>query len=124
MKKTNLMLSILLFTLMLVPLSAQDVNVAGDWEISMTMREREMTRAMTIEQDGEKIKVTMEGFRGGDETIGEGTIKGNKIEWTITRESQRGEITMEYSATVDGDTMTGEVSVGDFGSFEFTAKKK
>jgi hypothetical protein len=35
-----------------------------------------------------------------------------------------GEFTLTYKAKVDGETMTGEVQAGDFGTFPFTAKKK
>lgn len=113
-----------MFSLLLIPilLIAQEVNVPGDWEMTMEMRGREMTRNLHIDQDGEIITVTMEGRMG--EITGEGTIKGNKIEWSVTRSTQRGDMTMAYSGTVEGDTMSGEVQMGDFGSTEWTAKKK
>ncbi len=65
------------------------VDVSGAWEL--TFRERALE--MKIEQDGEKIKVTTEGFRGSD-MIGEGTVKGNKIEWTVTMSTERGEFSI------------------------------
>ena len=83
----------------------------------------EMTRALHFDQDGEKIKVTMEGFRG-DEITGKGTIQDNKIEWTMTMSTQRGDFTMTYKGTVEGDAMSGTVEMGDRGSREWTAKKK
>jgi hypothetical protein len=82
-----------------------------------------MTRAVHFEQDGEKITVTMESRRG-DEVTAEGTIKGNAIEWTVSRETPRGEMTMTYKGTVDGDTMSGTVEMGDFGSADWSAKRK
>jgi len=106
-----------------ISLSAQDVNVTGDWEISMETPRGPMTQEMHFEQDGEKLTVTMT-TRRGDEITGEGTIKGNEIEWTITRSTPRGEFTMTYKGTVEGDTMSGEVQMGDRGSSEWTAKKK
>ena len=65
----------------------------------------------------------MEGFQG-DEIIGEGTVKDNKIEWTMNMSSPRGEFSITYSGTVDGDKMSGQAQMGDFGSMEWTAKKK
>jgi len=101
---------------------AQDVS--GEWEFSSEGRQGPQTQTIKIEQDGEKITVTMEGRMG--ETTGEGTIKDNKIEWEITRETPRGEFTMTYTGTVDGDTMTGEMqmSMGNMAAREWTAKKK
>ena len=99
-------------------------DVSGTWEITVqTPRGDERTSEMTIAQDGEKITVTMEGFQG-DEMTGEGTVKDNTIEWTVNISTQRGDFSITYSGTVEGDSMTGEAQMGDFGSMEFSAKKK
>ena len=110
--------------LLVIPiLSAdQEVVISGDWELSAEMRGREITQNVRFEQDGETLTVTMEGRMG--ESTGEGTIKGNKVEWSITRSTQRGEFTITYTGTVEGDTMSGEAQMGDFGAMEWTAKKK
>lgn len=105
-------------------LLALAVDVSGTWEmVIQTPRGDERTSEMTIEQDGEKIKVKMPGFRG-DEMTGEGTVKDNKIEWTFIISTQQGEFSITYTGTVEGDTMSGEAAMGDFGTMEWTAKKK
>ena len=105
-------------------LLALAVDISGTWEMTIqTPRGEERKSEMTIEQDGEKIKVTMPGFRG-DEMTGEGTVKDNKVEWTINISTPRGDFSITYSGTVEGDTMSGEAAMGDFGSMEWTAKKK
>lgn len=78
---------------------------------------------MEIEQDGEKITVTMEGFRG-NEMEGEGTITDNEIEWTVSISTQRGDFSITYTGTVDGDTMSGTAEMGDFGTMDWAAEKK
>jgi hypothetical protein len=105
-------------------LLALAADVSGKWEITVqSPRGDDMTSEMSIEQDGETIKVTMEGFQGNEMT-GEGTVKDNKIEWTVTISTQRGEFSITYSGTVEEDTMSGEAQMGDFGSMEWKAKKK
>jgi hypothetical protein len=123
MKKIYVTLTILSF--LLIPLLyAQTANVAGDWELtSQSPRGGERTSALHFDQDGEKIKVTMEGFRGAEMT-GEGTVQGNNIQWTVTISTPNGEITLTYKGTVEGDAMSGTVEMGDRGSREWTAKKK
>ncbi len=122
MKKIYVTLTILSF--LLIPLLyAQTANVAGDWELTSQSPRGEMTRALHFDQDGEKIKVTMEGFRGGEMT-GEGTVQGNNIQWTMTMSTPNGEFTLTYKGTVEGDAMSGTVEMGDRGSREWTAKKK
>ena len=114
-----------IFSLLLIPvlLSAQNADVAGDWEMTSQSPRGEVTRALHFDQEGENIKVTMEGFRG-EEITGEGTIQGNKIEWTMSMSTPRGDFTLTYKGTVDGDSMSGTVEMGDRGTRDWTAKKK
>jgi hypothetical protein len=124
LKKTYLTLACAIVFLLIGSAGAYDVDVTGDWELTMeSPRGGEMTRAVHFEQDGEKITVTMESRRG-EEVTTEGTIKGNAIEWTVSRETPRGEMTLVYKGTVDGDTMSGTVDFGDFGSAEWSAMRK
>jgi hypothetical protein len=103
---------------------ALDQDVSGEWDLTSEGRQGPRTQTIKIEQDGEKITVTMEGRMG--EVTGEGTIKDNKIEWKITRTMREMEMTMTYTGTVDGNTMSGEMemSMGNRGPSEWTAKKK
>jgi hypothetical protein len=88
-----------------------------------TPRGEERVSEMKIEQEGDKITVTMEGIQGNEMT-GKGTVTDNEVEWNVNMETQRGEFSITYSGTVDGDTMTGQAEMCDFGAMEFTAKKK
>ncbi|MGD2245299.1 MAG: hypothetical protein PVI11_02000 [Candidatus Aminicenantes bacterium] len=124
MTKTKSIIALCALALLVIPMSALQTNVAGDWEMTVEGRRGPRTTNIHIEQEGEKITVTMPGMRGRGEIKAEGTIKGNEIEWTITRSTQRGEFTITYKGTVEGDTMSGEMQMGDFGSMEWKAKKK
>ncbi len=128
MKKRNILILSAALLLMVGSALAQDVS--GEWEMTTAGggrggRGEGLTQTITFEQDGEKITVTMEGRMG--EMTGEGTIKDNKIEWTFTMETPRGDMQMAYTGTVDGDSMSGQrkVGMGDQGrESEWTAKKK
>lgn len=124
MTKTKSLIALCALALLVIPMSALQANVAGDWEMTTEGRRGPRTTTIHIEQDGEKITVTMPGMRGGGEIKAEGTIKGNDIEWSVTRSTQRGEFTLTYKGKVEGDTMSGEMQMGDFGSMEWKAKKK
>lgn len=123
MSKIYYVFTFFILVLITIFLSAQEVNVTGDWELTTETPRGKMTREVHFEQEGENLIVTMEG-REGEEVTGEGTVKGNEIEWTVTRSTPRGEFTMTYTGTVEGDTMSGEVQMGDRGSIEWTATKK
>ncbi len=124
MTKTKSLIALCAMALLVIPMNALQANVAGEWEMTSEGRQGPRTTNIKIEQDGEKITVTMPGMRGGGEIKAEGTIKGNDIEWSITRSTQRGEFTITYKGTVEGNTMSGTVQMGDFGPREWTAKKK
>ena len=104
--------------------AAAAVDISGVWEMTTTQTPQgDMTADVTFVQDKEAVKVSMTGFQGM-EMKGEGTVKGQDIEWTVTVSGGMGEFVLVYKGKVDGETMSGEVQAGDFGSFPWTAKKK
>ncbi|MCJ7681926.1 MAG: hypothetical protein MUP70_14440 [Candidatus Aminicenantes bacterium] len=115
--------------LMVSAVGLSAVDVSGEWEMTSQGRQGEQTSTIKIVQDGENITVTMPGRgRGGE--VGEpmeaqGTIKGNDIQWKVVRETQRGTFEMVYTGTVDGDSMSGQMtmSMGDRTS-DWTATRK
>lgn len=111
---------LLVASLSLVGLAA---DISGTWEITYQAPEGEMALEMSIEQDGENIKVTMEGMQG-EEMVGEGTFKDNKAEWSVTISTPNGDFTINYTGTLEDDILSGEAEMGDYGSMEWTAKKK
>lgn len=104
-------------------------DISGTWTLSTPGPQGQMReRDITIKQEGTKITVTMPGRPGpngepGQPVVGEGTIEGNAIQWTIVRQTPRGEMKMEYKGTVDGATMKGTTTMMDR-DIEWTAKKK
>lgn len=82
-------------------------NVAGSWQISVENPRGTMTQTLTIQQDGGAIKGAIKGPRG--EAPLEGAVAGNKINFTVKRETPNGTFILEYAGTVDGDSMAGTV---------------
>jgi len=116
-----------IFAVMLVSVinvfpGTQNVDVKGDWEMTMVTQRGEMKRAVHFEQNDETLTVTMEGMREG-EVRGNGTIAGNAVEWTVKHESPRGEFVVTYKGTVDGDSMAGTADMNGQRTIEWTAKR-
>jgi len=101
---------------------AKPADVSGVWEMTMQTPQGEMIRDAAFTQDKDAIKVTMEGPMG--EMKGEGTVKENDVQWTMTISTPNGEFALIFKAKVDGDKMTGEIQMGDMGTSAFSAKKK
>jgi len=123
MKKSLFLIMALAMTgLAAVAVQAQ-VNVGGEWTLTMSTPRGDRTNDVTFVQDGEKLTVTMKSERG--ESTGEGTLKGQDIEWTVTRQTPRGEMTITYKGKVAEDnTMSGEAQMGDFGTMQWKAARK
>jgi hypothetical protein len=104
------------------PLLAQTVDVSGTWEITLDMDGQSIVKTCTIVQTGEKIVVTRK--KGDEEIKAEGTVKGNKVEWTEIGNVNGQEMNIVYTGTVEGNTMSGEMDFGGNASFEWKAVKK
>ena len=100
--------------------AADNANVAGLWNLALETANGTATPTVTFKQDGGNLTGTYKGRLGESEL--KGTITGNDIKWTVTLHPQGGEMSIEYSGTVDGDTMKGKVS-SPMGETTFTGKK-
>jgi hypothetical protein len=109
--------------LALVPVLAQGVSVAGEWELTAGSHKGEMSWKVVFALEGEALDVTMTGPRG-NEVKGKGTLKGDAIEWSVSVPTPRGEMDVAYKGIVAGDTMSGEVRRGNLGTAEWSAKRK
>jgi len=84
------------------PSSTSTIGIAGRWEMSIRKRKGgTQTWTLTLEQNGE-ILTGVINSEGGDLPV-TGTIKGQSINLSAKRFG----VTVEFPATLDGDTMTG-----------------
>jgi hypothetical protein len=124
MRSRGLTIGILaLASLAALAFAAVAVKVDGVWELTMQTPQGDMTADATFVQDKEAFKFTMPGPQGA-EMKGEGTVKDKDLEWTVTVSTQMGEFVLVFKGKVEGETMSGEVQMGDFGTAPWTAKKK
>jgi hypothetical protein len=114
MKRNGILVAIIgVFALALaLSISAQEAaKVDGNWELTMHGSQVAMKVTLTLQQDGSKLKGTSKGPKG--ESPVEGKVDGNKIHFTIRRTTPNGERLLEYSGTVDGDSMKGTARLGE-----------
>ena len=80
-------------------------------------------QTLMLKQDGTKVSGTLSGGRGGDVPV-DGSVSGNTFTFSVMRQGRDGNtMTINYTATVTGDSMSGKMNNGR-GDREFTAKKK
>jgi hypothetical protein len=104
------------------PQETPKIDVSGTWDLSVESPQGTMALASTFKQDGEKLAGIQSSERG--EMPLEGTIKGADIAFAIVIDVQGQQLTIAYAGKVDGETMTGTVEFGSFGSATWTAKKQ
>jgi hypothetical protein len=116
------LVSVLSLTSLTVP-AAEEVNVTGKWSLTMTTPRGERTQEVEFVQAGEELTV-VSSDRDGNRVESKGTVKGDAITWSQSRQSPSGEtMTITYAGTVEGDAMQGTVTFGDFGGGEWSATR-
>jgi hypothetical protein len=128
MKRNFVLLAALCLAIagMITVAAAQDAQVAGTWTFSMVAAAggggggRGGPQTLTLTQDGQKLTGTLHGGRGDSPVTG--TISGNNITLSVTRQTQNGEMKIDYTGTVSGDSMKGTVMMGQ-NSRDWTATK-
>jgi len=104
------------------PKEPPKIDVSGTWDLSVETPQGTMALTSTFKQDGEKLTGTQSSQMG--EMPLEGTIKGADIAFAIVIDMQGQQMTITYAGKVDGETMTGTIEFGSFGSATWTAKKQ
>jgi hypothetical protein len=89
-----------------VTAAEEPAKVAGTWDMTFEGPRGTRTQTLTIQQDGSTIKGTVKGQRL-DSPL-EGSVTGNKISFTVKRDTPNGTFTIEYTGRVDGNSMKGK----------------
>jgi hypothetical protein len=110
----------LLVTLLAAPAAAQ-INLTGDWDMTIQSPQGTNTIKMTLTQDGETVsgRVTSQ--------IGElpvtGALTGDDLKIAFTLPIQGQSIVIVMTGKVEGPTLAGKVQFGDFGEGDWTATR-
>jgi hypothetical protein len=100
---------------------AEPAKVAGVWKFTVELAVGTGHPTVTLKQDGEKLTGTYEG-RYGPSAL-EGTIKENKIEFTVSMTAEGAAVSGVFSGVVEGEGMHGAVDFDQAGEGTWTAVK-
>jgi len=93
----------------------------GTWNITMNSPMGAQQATLTLATDGSSLSGKLAGPQGEMDFDG-GTVEGNDLAWSITIEQPMA-MTIETTATVDGDNLTGQSKLGAFGSATLTGTR-
>jgi hypothetical protein len=103
------------------PVLTEPAKVAGVWKFTVELPVGTGHPTVTLKQDGEKITGTYDG-RYGPSPV-EGTVKDNKIEFTVSMTAEGAAVTGTFSGMVSADGMSGEVVFDQAGEGTWSAVK-
>ncbi len=98
------------------------MSVAGSYECVVKTPMGDQKSVLTVTDNGDG---TFSGGNVGDQgalDCYDGKIDGNSLSWKMDMKVPM-PMTLEASATIDGDNLTGDVKAGMFGSMPMTGKR-
>jgi hypothetical protein len=100
----RLLLAVIAAAMLSAGLFATDINVGGNWEMTMDSPHGKMTGPLTLQQDGTKLTGAFETEHTGKLPLN-GKVDGGKILFSI--EAPGGQMTIDFEGTKQGDKLTG-----------------
>ena len=98
------------------------MSVAGPYDCVTKSPMGDQKSVLTVNVDGDSWTGSNAGQMGALD-ITDGKVDGNTLTWTMDMKVPM-PMKLEGSATVDGDTITGQVKAGAFGTMAMTGTRK
>jgi zinc protease len=96
--------------------------VDGDWDVTIKSPMGDQKSVLTVTSSGDSFSGQVAGALG-TMAINGGSVSGNTLTWKMDMTVPM-PMTLEGSATVDGDNISGEVKAGAFGSMPLSGCRK
>lgn len=96
-------------------------DVDGSWQVVIKSPLGDQVGTLTVRSAGDTFTGQMTGAMGAA-AVANGTVDGNALAWKMAVTVPM-PLSLDCTATVDGDAMTGQVGAGAFGSFPMTGTR-
>lgn len=97
------------------------MSFTGNWNIVIDSPMGKQESSLTLAEAGNKLTGRQRSSFGEGDILN-GAVDGNKASWTIDMTSPF-KITLTFSATVNGDSISGVVNAGAFGDSPFQGSR-
>ena len=112
---------VLVGPLLPTPAGAQDLDLSGEWLLTVESPNGTGTRQVTFVQKGDDLTGTIASSRAsGDLT---GSVEGENVRFVAVVNMESGPFEIAYTATVVDGLMEGTVDFGDYGSGTFAGRR-
>ena len=93
------------------------MSADGDWKVTMNTPMGAQEATLTLDTGGGSLSGKMAGAQGVQEFDG-GTAEGNSLSWNV-KMTQPMPMDLDFTAEIDGDSISGKVKLGSFGDATF-----
>jgi hypothetical protein len=93
----------------------------GNWSLTVVTPMGERQAILSLKTDGNALKGS-QSADGNTAEIFDGTVDGNKVAWKVSI-TQPMDMTLEFNGTINGDKVSGDVTLGAFGSSSFSGTR-
>jgi D-glucosaminate-6-phosphate ammonia-lyase len=102
-------------------MKAPSASIGGQWDVEVAFYSSTSHHTFFIEQDGNWI----EGSHKGDFSLRNmvGTIEGDQVKLSSVDQQVADHVPFIFSGTLSGDTMAGQIYMGEYINARFTAKR-
>ena len=97
------------------------MSADGTWNTTMNTPMGAQQGTLELKTDGGTLTGTLSGAQGTIE-LKEGTCDGDSLAWKADITTPMA-MTLEFSATVEGDSISGNVKLGAFGTASFSGTR-
>lgn len=95
--------------------------VDGNWNLTMSTPMGERQATLSLKTSGGTLTGT-QGAEGNSAEIFDGTANGDDVAWKVSITDPM-PLTLAFTGTVSGDSISGEMGIGPMGSFPFTGTR-
>ena len=96
--------------------------IDGTWNIVMKTPIGDQQATLALSANGQSVQGTMSSGSMGATTLRDGTTDGKTASWKADI-SQPMSMTLEFTADIEGDTISGNAKLGMFGNAPFTGTR-
>lgn len=100
---------------------AKPAVVRGSWQVSMKGQAAAVFQTLALQQTGGTISGTLKAPQGNAVPV-QGTITGQNISFSVKRHTPDGDVTQQFAGTINGDSIKGTVTQGQY-HVDWTAER-
>lgn len=97
------------------------MSVDGAWSVTINTPMGAQQGTLNLKSEGSSLSGSLGGPQGTMELV-DGKVDGNSLTWSANM-TQPMPMKLEFKATVDGDSISGEVELGAFGKATFSGSR-